>query len=710
MAAHSKPRSMVTMLFALFLFLQATTAISHASGHKHPAHRSQEGHVEESRNILEGRANNIAIVGVVGSNTVLSPRLEIRDLQKNADQWNLYLLGMERFKAKDKTDSLSYYQVAGIHGRPYVTWNNFPTPLLNVAGFCPHACVLFGTWHRPYLAIYEQALYQSVLEVIDTFPAAQQSRWKEAARTLRIPYWDWAKAPPSGQTNVPAAIRDQTVTVTKPSGQVTIANPLYSYTWGTSLPAEMGGGPYGNSPTTLRRPVSNPTRSNNNEMNTKMNALRISLRDRVYGLFMSGASWGAASTSAIGVRLSSTNSVDSFESVHDVIHNTAGGESGGHMYYLDYSSFDPIFWLHHTNIDRLLAMYQVTTPNTYMANGNIPRNMAQWNKGEPKNSNTPLKPFTKDSAGNYFTSNDVKNTAVFGYTYPETAGSPTANSIKAAVNSLYGPSSSSKKRSTPTGQYEGRPFKEGDYNTVLSIVANKMAIAGSYTVHCFIGDVNHGNSTSTATATVAAPASTGTSSAYTNSTGDSTGDYTESPNYVGSYGIFGGSQKGDEVMTEGCIPLTTALQGKEATGELKSLKPDDVESYLAKNLYYKVIGPGGVEINVSNMTDFHVYAKSCKITPPASPDDLPTLGDYVKIPAATHGKPGGAPFVYVPKPVDIYQPTPPTNEEPSTTLGTSYPTGTMVFPGPEQEQGYCVSQQTIEYVDESGKFLYSEKS
>lgn len=115
MAAHSKPRGMVTMLFALFLFLQATVAISHHAHHAHRSTHAMEAHLEETRSILEERANNVAIVGVVGSNTVLAPRLEIRDLQKNADQWNLYLLGMERFKAKAKTDRLSYYQIAGVY-------------------------------------------------------------------------------------------------------------------------------------------------------------------------------------------------------------------------------------------------------------------------------------------------------------------------------------------------------------------------------------------------------------------------------------------------------------------------------------------------------------------------------------------------------------------------------------------------------------------
>ena len=705
MAAHSKPRGMASMLFALFLLLHVTAAsISHRSRHAH-AHQSShpmEGHIMEARHMLEERANNIAITGVAGPGTVLSPRLEIRDLQKNADQWNLYLLGMERFKAKPKTDRLSYYQIAGIHGRPYVSWNNFPTPLLNNGGFCPHGMTMFGSWHRPYLAVYEQAWYQNVLEVIATFPANQQARWKAAARTLRMPFWDWARTPLSGQTNVPASIRDTTVTVTKPSGKVTISNPLYSYSFGSSLPAEMGGGPFGNSPVTLRRPIPNPPRSNNNEMNQRMNSLRISLRDRVYGLFMSGAAWGSVSTSAIGVRTQQNgNNPDSFESIHDIVHVTVGGDSGGHMYLLDYSAFDPVFWLHHTNIDRLLAMYQVISPNTYMANGNVNHPMAQWNVGEGKNSNSPLKPFTKNSNGDYFTSNDVKKTTVLGYVYPETSGAPTAASVKAAVAALYGTKGSNWKRSA-TGQYEGRPYKNGDYNTVLSVMANKFVMDGSYTVHCFIGDMKAGNSTGHG------GYSANSTTPYSNSTGGA--DFTEHPNYVGAYGILGGSKgstgNDTQVVTEGCIPLTTALQGKEATGELKSLHPDHVEPYLKENLHYKVIGPGGKELDADKITGFHIYAKSCSITPPATPEDLPSLGEYKPIPKATDGKPAGKPFVYKPAPIDVYPPTPSADEHPG--YSPPQPTGTIVFPRPEDEPGYCVSKQTIQYVDESGKFLYSE--
>jgi tyrosinase len=174
MANFSKPQSMVTMLFALFALLQVSVASQH--GAHHHAHRSTvqgneiKAHIDEVTEALEKRQGGIgpyvATSGVCSTGTVWwgdcdnngrqsYPRQEIRTLKRNADQWNLYLLGMERFMSKSKTDVLGYYQIAGVHGRPFTTWNKFPTPLVNNAGFCPHGSTLFGSWHRPYLAIYE---------------------------------------------------------------------------------------------------------------------------------------------------------------------------------------------------------------------------------------------------------------------------------------------------------------------------------------------------------------------------------------------------------------------------------------------------------------------------------------------------------------------------------------------------------------------------
>ncbi|KAL6707337.1 hypothetical protein ACN47E_004116 [Coniothyrium glycines] len=739
----SKPQSIMTVLVSFLALLQVSLAFQHGARHhahskKSPVDVAVESHINDMEAELFRRqsAGYTAITGVCSSGTASNgqcnsgstsaPRLEIRQLAnaQNQDPWNLYLLGMERFMAKNKNDRLSYYQVAGIHGRPFQSWGNFPTPLLNQAGFCPHGSNLFGSWHRPYLAIYEQAWYLAVQEVIASFPSGQQQRWRNAATNLRMPYWDWAQD--GGSNTVPIQIREPTVTVTKPSGQATIANPLYSYSFGSSLPSEMGGGPWNNWPATLRRPVANPTRHNNNEMNARFNAQRISLRDRIFALFSSKQNWGAASTSSIGVRTDLSGSgVDSFESLHDAIHNAAGGETGGHMYYLDVSAFDPIFWLHHTNVDRLLAMYQMIVPDSYVANGNIPRPMAQWHQGERKNSYTPLKPFTKDTSGNYFTSQDVKETRVLGYYYPETS-ERSYSQVAQAVTTLYGGGARTLTRrsaTSSTGQYEGRPFKQGDYHTVVSVIADKFALDGSYTVHCFVGKPGSNSTRSNSTASYsdsAAPYSLPVNSTapYGNSSTeadyDPSTDYTQDPNYVGAYGILGGYKAGGSnssqpLITQGSIPLTTCLQGKEHHGELESLAPEHVEPYLAENLHYKVVGVNG-EINPDDLPNFHISVKCTKITPAASDGELPDLSaPYIQLPKATEDKPAGKPFVYIPTALDIPLPEGPECEEPSGQKPESPSNGVLPYASlPWEEEGYCVSKQTVHYVDPAGNLLYAE--
>ena len=54
------------------------------------------------------------ILGVrgLGIDTV-HPRLEIRELQQNKDQFNVYLLGLRRLQSVGQYDKFSYYQIAG---------------------------------------------------------------------------------------------------------------------------------------------------------------------------------------------------------------------------------------------------------------------------------------------------------------------------------------------------------------------------------------------------------------------------------------------------------------------------------------------------------------------------------------------------------------------------------------------------------------------
>lgn len=41
------------------------------------------------------------------------PRMEIRDLARNTDMMNLFLVGLYRFQQTNQQDKFSYYQIAG---------------------------------------------------------------------------------------------------------------------------------------------------------------------------------------------------------------------------------------------------------------------------------------------------------------------------------------------------------------------------------------------------------------------------------------------------------------------------------------------------------------------------------------------------------------------------------------------------------------------
>ena len=57
----------------------------------------------------------------------------------------------------------------------------------------------------------------------------------------------------------------------------------------------------------------------------------------------------------------------SLEGIHDTIHVDVGGN--GHMADPGVAAFDPIFWLHHCQVDRLLALWQAVYPTTYVSPG-----------------------------------------------------------------------------------------------------------------------------------------------------------------------------------------------------------------------------------------------------------------------------------------------------------------------------------------------------
>lgn len=54
---------------------------------------------------------------------------------------------------------LSHFSLGGIHGLPFQPWNDAggeqQADPQSWGGYCTHGSMLFPTWHRPYVALYE---------------------------------------------------------------------------------------------------------------------------------------------------------------------------------------------------------------------------------------------------------------------------------------------------------------------------------------------------------------------------------------------------------------------------------------------------------------------------------------------------------------------------------------------------------------------------
>lgn len=138
------------------------------------------------------------------------------------------------------------------------------------------------------------------------------------------------------------------------------------------------------------------------------------------------------------------NTFNDASSLLEGIHNNIHVFIGGDMPVVTRSSFDPIFWLHHVNVDRLTTMYQATHPGVKLTPRPRSPTFALGGNG-PDDLSTPLYPF-RHANGREWTSNDVnfaRSIHDHGYSYPEVPQGLAQPELKAfttrKINELYRP-------------------------------------------------------------------------------------------------------------------------------------------------------------------------------------------------------------------------------------------------------------------------------
>ncbi|KAK0712040.1 hypothetical protein B0H67DRAFT_647365 [Lasiosphaeris hirsuta] len=395
----------------------------------------------------------VPTIGVASATASIPERKDVRDVfKKDKVMWELFLLGLYKFQ-QDGAKDRSYFDIAGIHGEPYTAWNGVDRTVMGKkdswslrragSNYCSHSSALFATWHRPYLALFEQELHRHVLDEAKRLGG----RYPEKASGFRLPYWDWAIKTTDPKEAYPVLFDDVSVVISI-DNNLRIRNPLAAFR------VDDLDGSAKREPTTLipgkeyfpftydgkgtvRYPVTKGrvVVVSDGGAKTDSDGLRgaihnLSVRSAISSLLGQVESNGRTPVPKYSFNAVSTNKLgdggvggfSSLEALHDTIHGTVSG-AGGHMGQIGLAAFDPIFWLHHCNVDRLLAIYQALYPNSNLQEWKSSKVTLTTDKGDRQGSDTNLYPFRRSSGqpNKFWTSEDIKNTTALGYTYPETS-------------------------------------------------------------------------------------------------------------------------------------------------------------------------------------------------------------------------------------------------------------------------------------------------
>ncbi|KAF9772953.1 hypothetical protein IL306_009291 [Fusarium sp. DS 682] len=612
-------------------------------------------------------------------------------LMTQPDTFNLFLIALMELKGMKVTwdipsdysftpeDKMSWFQIAGIHGLPAEDWDREKERGKNRDiewdgdGYCAHSTPTFSPWHRPYLAMLEQTLFRQVANVAKRFSESSKileedkKKYTAAAKKFRLPYWDYYR-PRGGQVTFPGVVDGSTTTspydyhapkiFTKKKVMVKslpdnelkpVDNPFFQYEFDASGSnridwkySQLDVNLTDAKTRTLRHGGSEPV--NVASMNLLLNKIREDEMRCSLAMIEHGAysNFRAFATTGVDLEQKFKNilkrNTGSIEGLHGDYHGYIGGFTGtgdnavnsGHMSSVPVAAFDPIFWIHHCQIDRLFAIWQAANGDTHWFNEL---------KGEKNQAlrSSPLLPFRKwpfepEKADRYWTPDLARYTTTFGYTYPETAGGKTEDQVRDEFARKYGwsrrldvnqefgiPPKDMLPLDTKNAQVfqypPGFPSEDEDLfkplvppqlpsrseqdvlaasapsskfsqEWYIDVVVERMALNGSYTIFYIIGDVD----------------------------GESGQEWSTLPGFVGVSHIFtsrtevcnncAGQEEQAQLVTS-TTSITSLLLDYANAGKLGSMNPDDVKPFLVKNLKWRVQTVDGKVIDPRDLDRDH---------------------------------------------------------------------------------------------------------
>ena len=359
----------------------------------------------------------------ISEDTSLRHRKNINDVQ-GVEKENL-IKALQGIMDLDNDDPKSYYQLGGIHWYPGDT-------------YCEHHIHPFLAWHRAYLLQFENALR--------SIPGCED---------VTIPYWDVTDEQypdifsegPFANYQVPAEFLKQYPNEVsegwlKPNGDIirydgaTFQKSLWQ---------------------SFRNADHDPT-----------NIHKTSL-DQIIHL----PGWNAFN----GIdKLGNYVASQALMHAHDVIHNINGKTTTSQ----DVTGFEPVFWLFHSNWDRLMWQWQklhhTTNVDDFKKNVQAAGDSTDWIDGVGLNI---LDPFTETLG---LTLDQTIDLNKMGINYVEPA-LPLTNAENFAVTEM------SLHRSAGKGQSTKNEFKIGSLSHVSLRVkdVDRLKIPGAFTVSLYVG-------------------------------------------------------------------------------------------------------------------------------------------------------------------------------------------------------------------------------
>ncbi|CAG8505735.1 20245_t:CDS:2 [Dentiscutata erythropus] len=442
----------------------------------------------------------------------LYPRLDIYDFYGDEiyrPQFDLLVQSYQVIYDRPYEDMRSFYQIAGIHGLPYTTYDGVTGGVHEYnnqtdwakgrwGGYCHHGDILFPSWHRPYLLLIESLLVNEAKKIASQYPDNEKEKYVEAAKQLRHPYWDWGDE--KAMKGIPEIFITSEIEINTPKGKKKVKNPLKSFTLPVDVSYPLGKGqnptdkPNYNVPNLTYNPftpagyptIRHPNADYEDQYNLlnsnlsvhvptvfrpglyQMFHIRDFLRFSHHGVKPGGAQMGNVFSGHPPPSATGIGHFASLEIVHDDLHLATGG-IGGHMAYIDLAGFDPLFFFHHVNVDRLFALWQGVYPDSWIPKITELNGTYTDEIDKVVDENTDLTPFRKTKT-EFWKSSDVRDIEKLGYTYLEVAKfkSQDPKKLQAYLLEIYKPD-----------PHCGRRFF-----VKLTIEAGKLA--GPYSIRVFI--------------------------------------------------------------------------------------------------------------------------------------------------------------------------------------------------------------------------------